>query len=294
MDVGFIGLGAMGRAMAANLVKAGHTVRVWNRSRKSTDALAKEGAVPVASPRDAFRGNAVISMLADDAAVRAVIIDDGLVESAPAGLVHVNMATISVALARELTRLHDAHDVAYVSAPVFGRPDVAAAGKLQIVAAGDPAAVDRVQPLFDAIGQTTWRIGDAPERANVTKLAGNFMLVSAIEAMAEAAAMAKGHGIAERDLLGVLTNAVFTAPAYKNYGAMIAEQRFEPPGFKLTLGLKDVRLALAAGEAVSAPLPFASVLRDNLLDAIAHGDAERDWSSLAKVALRRAGLDGGD
>jgi len=292
MDVGFIGLGAMGRGMAANLLKAGHTVRVWNRSRGAVDVLAKEGAVPAASSRDAFRGDAVISMLADDAAVRAVILDERLIDGAPAGLVHVNMATVSVALARELAALHQAHGVAYVAAPVFGRPDVAAMGKLQIVAAGDPAAIERVQPLFDAMGQATWRIGDEPHRANVTKLAGNFMIVSAIEAMAEAAAMAKGHGIAEGDLLGVLTNAVFTVPVYKNYGAIIAEQRYDPPGFKLTLGLKDVRLALAAAEMAGAPMPFASVLRDNLLDAVAHGDAERDWAALARVAQRRAGRDG--
>ena len=293
MDVGFIGLGAMGSAMAANLVKAGHTVRVWNRSRGPVDALAREGAVPATSARDAFRGDAVISMLADDAAVRAVVLDEQLLDGAPAGLVHVNMATISVALARELAALHQARGVAYIAAPVFGRPDAAAAGKLQIVAAGDPAAVARVQPLFDVMGQATSRIGEEPHRANVTKLAGNFMIVSAIEAMAEASAMAKGHGVAERDLLDVLTNAVFAVPIYKNYGALIAEQRFDPPGFKLKLGLKDVRLALAAGEAASAPMPFASLVRDNLLDAVAHGDAERDWSALARVAMRRAGRDGG-
>jgi len=292
MDVGFIGLGAMGRAMAANLVKAGHTVRVWNRSRGPVDALVREGAVPATSARDAFRGDAVISMLADDAAVRAVVLDEQLLDGAPAGLVHVNMATISVALARELATLHQARGVAYIAAPVFGRPDAAAARKLQIVAAGDPAAIARVQPLFDVMGQATWRIGEEPHRANVTKLAGNFMIISAIEAMAEASAMAKGHGVAERDLLGVLTNAVFAVPIYKNYSALIAEQRFDPPGFRLKLGLKDVRLALAAAEAASAPMPFASLVRDNLLDAVAHGDAERDWSALARVAMRRAGRDG--
>ncbi|HEX5436101.1 MAG TPA: NAD(P)-dependent oxidoreductase [Gemmatimonadaceae bacterium] len=291
MDIGFIGLGAMGRAMAANLLKAGHTVRVWNRSRGAVEMLAKEGAIPVARARDAFRGDAVISMLADDIAVRAVILDERLLDAAPAGLVHVNMATVSVALARELAALHQAHDVAYVAAPVFGRPDVAAAGTLQIVAAGDEPSIERVQPLFDVMGQATWRIGQEPHQANVTKLAGNFMIASALESMAEAAAMAKGYGVAERDLLGVLTSTVFAVPVYRNYGALIAEQRYDPPGFKLKLGLKDVRLALAAGEAVSAPMPFASVLRDNLLDAVAHGDAERDWSAIANVAQRRAGRD---
>lgn len=291
MDVGFIGLGAMGRAMAANLVKAGHTVRVWNRSRGPVDELVRLGAKAAASPREAFAGDAVISMLADDDAVRAVIVQPGLLDGAPPGLVHVNMATISVALARELAELHRAHGVVYVAAPVFGRPDVAAAGKLQIVAAGDGAAIDRVQPLLDAIGQKSWRVGAEPYRANVTKLAGNFMIASAIEAMGEAVAMAEGHGLEARVLLEVLTNAVFTAPLYKNYGALIAERRYEPPGFKLVLGLKDVRLALAAGEAAYAPMPVASVIRDNMVDAIAHGDGDRDWAALASVALRRAGLD---
>lgn len=292
MDIGFIGLGAMGRGMAANLVKAGHRVRVWNRSRGPVDELAALGATPAASPSDAFSGDAVISMLADDDAVRAVLIQSGLLDRAPKGLIHVNMATISVALARELTELHRARGLWYVAAPVFGRPDVAAAGKLQVVASGDPAAVERVQPLLDAMGQKTWRMGEEPYRANVTKLAGNFMIVSAIEAMAEAAAMSKGNDVAERDLLDVLTGAVFTAPVYKNYGRIIAEQRYEPAGFKLELGLKDVRLALAAGEGASAPMPLASMIRDNMLDAVAHGDGNRDWSALAKVALRRAGLDG--
>ncbi|HEU4643126.1 MAG TPA: NAD(P)-dependent oxidoreductase, partial [Gemmatimonadaceae bacterium] len=265
MDIGFIGLGAMGKGMATNLIKAGHRVRVWNRTRGPVDELVALGAVPATSPSDAFAGEAVLSMLADDAAVRSVVVESGVLDRAPSGLVHVNLATISVALARELTELHRARGVGYVAAPVFGRPDVAAAGKLQIVAAGEARAVERVQPLFDAIGQKTWRMGAEPYRANVTKLAGNFMIVSAIEAMAEAAAMSRGNDVAENELLDVLTGAVFTAPLYRNYGALIAERRYEPPGFKLALGLKDVRLALAAGESVSAPMPLGSLIRDNML-----------------------------
>lgn len=292
MDIGFIGLGSMGQGIAANLVKAGHRVRVWNRSRGPVDNLVRRGAHGVATAREAFSGDAVLSMLPADDVVRSVIVDGGLVAGAPRGLVHVNLATISVALARELAELHEAHGIGYVAAPVFGRPDVAATGKLYVVAAGDPAAIARVQPLLDAIGQKTWPVGTEPHRANVVKLAGNFMIAAAIETMGEAAAMAEGYGVAPAELLDVLTNTVFNVPVYKNYADIIAAQRYDPAGFKLTLGLKDVRLALEAGDAVHAPLPFASVLRDNLLDAIAHGQSDQDWSSVAEVARRRAGHTG--
>jgi 3-hydroxyisobutyrate dehydrogenase-like beta-hydroxyacid dehydrogenase len=289
VDIGFIGLGSMGQAMATNVIRAGHRVRVWNRSRGPVDELVRRGALAAATARDAFTGDAVISMLPTDDVVRSIIVAERLLDDAPPTIVHVNMATISVALARELADLHRARGLGYVAAPVFGRPDVAAAGKLQIVAAGDPAVIARVQPLLDAIGQKTWMVGAEPHQANVVKVAGNFMIIAAIEAMGEAAAMAEGYGVAPGELLDILTNAVFPAPVYRNYGAIIAEQRYEPAGFKLVLGLKDVRLALEAAEAVHAPLPFASVLRDNLLDAIAHGQSDQDWSSVASVARRRAG-----
>jgi 3-hydroxyisobutyrate dehydrogenase-like beta-hydroxyacid dehydrogenase len=290
MDVGFIGLGGMGKAMAANLVKAGHTVRAWNRSRGPVEELVAQGARAAANAREAFAGDAVISMLADDDAVRTVIVDERLVEQAPRGVIHVNMATISVQFAQELAALHRSHGVAYVAAPVFGRTDVAAAGKLNIVVAGEAPAIDRVQPLFDAIGQKTWRFGEEPHRANVVKVSGNFMIAAAIEVMAEATAMAKGYGIAADELLQMLTGTLFAGPVFQTYGALIAQQRFEPVAFKLRLGAKDVRLALAAGESVHTPMPFGGVLRDQLLDAIAHGDGDRDWAALSRVAYRRAGL----
>lgn len=292
MDIGFIGLGSMGLGIAGNLVKAGHNVRAWNRSRGPVDEIARQGAHGVATARDAFTGDAVFSMLASDDVVRSVIIDGGLIAEAHRGLVHVNLATISVALARELAELHRARGIGYVAAPVFGRPDVAAAGKLHVLVAGDPATIARVQPLLDAIGQKTWPVGAEPHRANVVKIAGNFMIASAIETMGEAGAMAEGYGITHKELLDVLTNTVFPTPVYKNYAGIIAEQRYEPAGFKLTLGLKDVRLALEAADAVATPLPFASVLRDSLLEAIAHGHAEHDWSAIAEVARRRAGHEG--
>jgi 3-hydroxyisobutyrate dehydrogenase-like beta-hydroxyacid dehydrogenase len=291
MDVGFIGLGTMGRAMAGKLLEAGHQLRVWNRSAPAVAELASRGARPVANPSDAFRGDAVISMLADDDAVRDVVLGDGVLDGAPKGLVHVNMATISIALAHELAERHSARGLAYVAAPVFGRPELAATGMLNIVAAGAPDAIARVQPLFDAMGQHTWRMGDTPERANVVKLAGNFMLGAAVEAMSEAAAMARRHGVAPAALLDVLTNGVFNSPAYKTYGALIAEQRYEPPGFRLALVLKDMRLALAAADLADAPMPLAAVVHDSLLDAVANGDADRDLAALARVSLRRAGLE---
>jgi 3-hydroxyisobutyrate dehydrogenase-like beta-hydroxyacid dehydrogenase len=289
MDVGFIGIGTMGSRIAANLLKSGHKVRAWNRERAPVDALARLGATPVSTARDAFSGDAVFSMLADDAAVHAVI--DPLLDGAPKGLVHVNMATISVALARDLTARHRDHGLFYVAATVFGRPELAAAAKLTIVAAGDPGAIARVQPLFDVIGQRTWPMGVQPERANVVKLAGNFMLGAAVEAMSEASAMASRYGIASADFLNVLTTGVFAAPAYQLYGDAIAKQRYDPPGFRLSLTLKDLRLALAAAEEVSAPMPLADVVHESLLEAFARGDGERDLAALARVSMRRAGVE---
>lgn len=290
MDIGFIALGTMGSRIAANLIKAGHRVRVWNRSRPPVDALARQGAIPVATPREAFSGDAVFSMLADDAAVRQVI--KPLLDGAPRGLVHVNTATISVALARELTALHGDRGLFYVAATVFGRPELAEVGKLTVVAAGDEGAIAKVQPLLAAIGERIWPMGTDPERANVVKLAGNFMLGAAVEAMAEGAAMAFRYGIAPADLLKVLTEGVFTAPAYKMYGDAIANQRYDPPGFKLALTLKDLRLILAAADEVTAPMPLADVVYESLLEAAAHGDGERDLAALARVSMRRVGRDG--
>ncbi len=199
------------------------------------------------------------------------------------------MATISAAFSAELTALHAQHGVAYVAAPVLGRPDVAAAGKLNILAAGASDAIDRVQPVFDAIGQKTWRVGDTPQHANVLKLAANFMLASAIETFGEAAALVSGHGIDAHAFLDIITSTLFPGPVYQGYGKMIAERRYEPALFKARLGLKDVRLAMAAAEAVDTPLPIASLLRDNLIDAVAHGGGDKDFAVLGEVAARRAG-----
>ena len=292
MKVGFIGLGAMGSAMASNLVAAGHAVTVWNRSAAACAPLASLGAKVASTPDRAAQGEVLCSMLANDQAVRAIVLEGGLLDAMDRGTVHVNHATISVALARELAEEHARRGLEYVAAPVFGRPDAAAAAKLNILAAGRPSAIEAVRPLLQAMGSKIWPMGEAPERANVAKIAGNFMLASAIESMAEATALTRAYGVSAADFLDVMTSTLFASPAYQGYGKLIAEQRFKPAGFTLPLGFKDVALAQAAGEAARVPLPFAGVLRDSFLEALGGGDEALDWSALALVAARRAHLDG--
>ena len=288
MQIGFIGLGAMGQAIARRLLAAGHEVTVWNRSSRPVQALTAEGAVAAVVTAAAAQP-VVFSMLADDAAVLAVLEQGGALAAMTLGAVHVNMATVSVECTRRLAASHAARGVGYVAAPVFGRPDAAAAGKLHVLAAGAPDALARVQPLLAAIGQRVWPFGADAVRASAVKLAGNFMLAAAIEAMAEASTLAQAHGVAPAEFLGLMTQTLFASPAYQGYGALIAQRRYEPAGFRLRLGFKDVSLALAAADAQRVPMPFASVLRENFLDALAHGAGERDWAALAEVSARRAG-----
>lgn len=291
MEVGFVGAGRMGLAMIRNLVAAGHSVRVFDVSETAVAQAVTAGATAAATAADAVRGDAVLSMLPNDRAMRAVFLESDVLARAPWSLVHVNMATASVACARELASAHAARGVAYVSAPVFGRPEMAARRELNVMAAGPSEAIDRVQPLFDAIGKKTWRLGDEPTSANVTKIAGNLIVACMIESLGEAAALARAHAIPPADLLGVVVGSLFDVPIVRTYADLVAGERFEPAGFDLRLGLKDTQLALAAGEAVHLPLPFASVLRDNYLDALAHGAETKDWSAITQVATRRAALD---
>jgi 3-hydroxyisobutyrate dehydrogenase-like beta-hydroxyacid dehydrogenase len=290
MEIGFIGLGKMGQAIAGRLLEAGHRLLVWNRSPEPVQKLVAKGAEAAARPADAARGDFLLSMLANDEAIRAVIIDQGVLDAASKKLIHLNLATISVAFARELADLHRERDIGYVAAPVFGRPDVAAQGKLNIVVAGDSALIERAQPVLSSIGQKSWPVGDRPERANAVKIGGNFMIASAIETMGEAVALMRAHGIGAAEFLDILTNTLFAAPVYKGYGAMIVAGKYRPAGFEVPLALKDVRLAMAAADAYSVPMPFASVLRDNMMELIATGGADNDWSALALLAARRAGL----
>jgi 3-hydroxyisobutyrate dehydrogenase-like beta-hydroxyacid dehydrogenase len=290
MDVGFIGVGRMGHVMVRNLLKAGHRVRAWDTSSAALTEIGKHGAQPAASAQDAFRGDAVISMLPNDEAMRATFLDGGILAKGGASI-HVNMATASVECADELAAAHKAHGVTYISATVFGRPEMAAERNLNILAAGDAAAIERVQPLFDAMGRKTWRLGTEPRNSNVAKIAGNLMVACMLEAMAEAAALARAYKMAPNDVLDIVVGSIFDVPVYRIYAGLISSGKFEPPGFDLRLGLKDAKLALAAGEDANVPLPFASILRDNYLDAIAHGDEKKDWSAMSRVAARRAGLE---
>lgn len=290
MKIGFAGLGGMGSAMAANLLQAGYGVKVWNRSPQAAQPLVSAGAVQARQPEELAEVDVLITMLANDAATEQVVVESGLLQQLRAGAIHINMATVSVALAKRLALLHAERNVGYIAAPVLGRVDVAAAGKLNILAAGDPLLLAKVQPLFEVLGQQTWHFGDQPEQANIVKIAANFTLASAIEAMAEGSALVRNYGVSGADYLHMLTSTLFASPAYKGYGGLIAEEKFEPAGFKLSLGMKDVGLALEASANSHTPMPFASVLKDNFLDAVAQGDADLDWSALAKVAARRAGL----
>ena len=292
MQVGFVGLGQMGAAIAANLVSAGHEVTVYNRSPDKARPLIERGARVAATPADACRAPTVITMLADDAAVEAIVFgEQGILASLPEGAVHVSMSTIGVALSERLTQTHADAGQHFVAAPVFGRPEAAAAAKLFIVAAGPPDAIATVQPLFDAVGQRTFAFGDRPSSANLVKLSGNFLLASVIESLGEAMALVGKAGIDRAAYLDLLTSTLFTAPAYRTYGALIAEQRFEPAGFAAPLGLKDIRLTLAAAQDLRVPLPIASLVHDRLLALLAQGGAALDWSAISRLAARDAGID---
>jgi 3-hydroxyisobutyrate dehydrogenase-like beta-hydroxyacid dehydrogenase len=290
MNLGFIGLGAMGKAMATNLLRAGQPLRVWNRNPGPVEELVALGAERASSPAEAGNVEVLFSMLADDAAALAVVLDGGVLDAMPPGSVHVNMATVSVAFAHEMAGRHAERGIGYVAAPVLGRVDVAAAGKLNIVAAGAGELIDRVQPLLDLLGQKTWRFGDVPERANAVKLGANLTLASAVEAIGEAAALVHAHGVGAGSFIDLLSQTLFAgSPVYKGYGAMIAQERYSPGLFKLSLALKDIQLALSAAEEKGLSLPFGNVLRENLLEGVKQGDADLDLAALAKMAARRGG-----
>jgi 3-hydroxyisobutyrate dehydrogenase-like beta-hydroxyacid dehydrogenase len=291
MDVGFVGLGAMGHPMAANLVRAGHHVRLWNRSPRKAQDLAGAGAVLAATPADAAAAGMVVTMLADDAAVTGVLEgQDGILAGLPHGGLHVSMSTISYELGERLAEMHAERGQAYVSATVFGRPTAAEAGQLFVAAAGPADQIARAQPLLDAVGQRTFILGERPAAANLVKLCGNFMILCAIEAMAEAMTLAGKAGVDKTAFLDLLTGTLFDAPAYRTYGEILTEDRFRPAGFRAPLGLKDMRLAGAAAEALRTPMPFLGVIRDHLLEAVALDGEDVDWSAVALSVRRNAGV----
>ena len=292
MKVGFIGLGSMGSAMARNLIKAGHSLTVYNRTRSRAEELRPLGAKVAATPGEAASGaEAVITMLADDSALEGVAFGPGnILESLPAGGVHISMSTISVAISRRLAATHQEKRQHFVSAPVFGRPEAAGAAKLFIVAAGPAGQIERCRALFDAMGQKTFLAGEDAPGANLVKLTGNFLITTVIESLAEGFALVRKSGLDANQFLEILTNSLFAAPIYRTYGGLIAADKFEPAGFKMPLGLKDNRLLLAAAEEANVPMPMASLVRDRFLAALAQGLGEADWSAIARMSAQEAGL----
>jgi 3-hydroxyisobutyrate dehydrogenase-like beta-hydroxyacid dehydrogenase len=291
MDVGFIGLGHMGSGMAANLLKAGHEVTVFNRTQAKAQPLLGEGAKFAAKVAEACRGDAVFTMLADDAAVEAIVLGEGgVLASLRTGAVHISSSTISVALSERLTQEHAKRGQRFVAAPVFGRPEAAAMHLLFVVAAGEPNAIDAAMPLLDAIGQKTFVISLTPKIANLVKLSGNFLIASVIESLGEAIALVAKGGVDTRQYIDMLTSTLFAAPVYRNYGTLIANERFEPAGFAAPLGHKDIRLTLAAAEQLRVPMPVASLLRDRFLRLLAEGGDGLDWSAIGGLASKDAAI----
>jgi len=291
-EVGFIGLGAMGEPMAANLAAAGYRLRVYNRTASKADALVAAGATRVERPGDsAIAGGVVITMVADDAALEQVTLGaGGLAERLGRGGIHISMSTVAPATTRRLAEHHAACGNTLIASPVFGRPDAAKAKRLWVLAAGPAAAKTAVRPLLEAMGQAIFDFGEEPGAANVAKLVGNFLIAANLEAMSEAFAMAEKQGVERTAVADMLAKTLFACPIYQGYGKAIAEKRFTPVGFRLVLGLKDVELALRTAEEVTMGLPTASLVRDRLLASLAKGRADMDWSAIALSVLDDAGL----
>ena len=290
MQIGFIGLGRMGGHVAENLLKAGHGVTVWNRSPQPVQELVAKGAVAASTPEAALQGDAVFSMLSNDAVMREVGLAGPLLAHAKKGLIHVNMATISAAFARELQAAHAKAGLSYISAPVFGRPDMAAAAQLVIVAGGDAAAIATMQPVFGAISARTVPVGDDAQKANLFKIAGNFMIASEMQAIGEAFALLKKGGVDPAAFHDVMSGRLFTGAVFKNYGLMVLNRQYEPAGFALTLGLKDVNLARAAAAELDVAMPTADLAKTNYDQVVAWGWKDWDWSAIGEIPLKKAGL----
>jgi 3-hydroxyisobutyrate dehydrogenase-like beta-hydroxyacid dehydrogenase len=291
LNVGFIGLGRMGSGMAGNLLKAGHRVTVYNRTPGKAKALIAQGAKAVGSIAEACRGDVVMTMLANDEAVESVVLrPNGVVANLAPGALHISSSTISVDLSERLTEQHSAKRQCFVAAPVFGRPDVAAAGQLFVVAAGEAAALDAAMPVLKPVAQKTFVISATPKAANLVKLSGNFLGASVIESLGEALTLIAKAGIDQERYIEFLTSTLFEAPIYKTYGGLIVGEHFKPAGFAAPLGQKDIRLVLAAAEDLRVPMPFASLLRDRFLTLLAHGGEELDWSAIGRLPAAEAGI----
>jgi 3-hydroxyisobutyrate dehydrogenase-like beta-hydroxyacid dehydrogenase len=293
MRIGLVGLGRMGQGMAARLLSGGHELLVYNRTAGKATELEKAGAAVALTVAAACRDReVVISMVADDAALNEVALGaGGIRESLPKDAVHVSMGTHSAGAIKALAAAHAEKGQAFVAAPVLGRPDAAAAGQLVIVAAGPPAALKKCEPAFGVMGRKTVEAAATPESALAIKLANNFVLGCAIETMAEGFALVRKYGVNPQVFYDVMTEGLFAAPAYKVYGKLMVDSSYDKPGFTTRLGLKDIKLALAAAELVNVPLPSASVVRDRLVGAIAHGDGDKDWAVLGREQARACGLE---
>lgn len=289
MKIGFIGLGQMGRGMAGRLMDCGYPLKVWNRSRAVTETFRARGATVADEPEQLLDADVVITMLADDAAVEAVWIASGMIRAVPPSTIHLNMASVSLSMARQLAELHRAAGSPYVSAPVFGRPPPAATGQLDIIAAGAEATLTRCTPLFEALGRRWFNVGTEPHRANIVKIARNFLIGSIIESLGEAFALVQKSGVDPAAFLDIITSTSMNAPAYKNYGRLMLEKP-APPSFTLKLGMKDVEIALQAGADTGVPMPLAELLRAQHLAAIERGHGEREWASLGNYIAECAGL----
>ena len=290
MKIGFIGLGRMGGHVAENLMKAGHSVTVWNRSKAPVDALVARGATAAATPQDAMNGDAVFSMLANDLVMQEVGLAGPLLDKAAKGLIHVNLATISVDFAKTLQAAHQNAGLAYISAPVFGRPDMAESAQLVLVAGGEAGALKTMGPVFDKIGARTVAVGNDAWKANLFKIAGNFMIASELEAIGEAFALLRKGGVDPALFHDVMAGRLFTGAVFKAYGQMVLNHQYEPAGFALTLGLKDVNLARAAAKGLMVDMPTAELLKTHYEQAIQWGWQDRDWSAIGEVPAKKAGL----
>jgi 3-hydroxyisobutyrate dehydrogenase-like beta-hydroxyacid dehydrogenase len=295
-QIGFVGLGRMGRAMAANLVAAGHKVIAYVRRPEQIAQLEALGLHATTDIADVFDCEIVITMLPDDDAVREIVFGrqedhaDGLAIGMQPGAIHISMSTISPGMASRLANQHARCGQSYVAAPVFGNPDAAKARQLFIVAAGASADLDRCQPILDALGQQVFRIGSDPGMANLVKLVGNAMSAATLEILGEVFALARKRGCDPQQLLGILTGTMFGSRVHKIYGEKIVRQQYGSAGFVFPLALKDVRLALNEAESAGVPMPSLSVVRDRLITGIARGYSERDWSALGMLAAEEAGL----
>ena len=290
--IGFVGLGSMGLPMATNLLKAGFSLQVYNRTSEKAQPLIDQGARLVNSPGDVVGSDGVaITMLANDQALEDVVFgENGILERLGAGGIHLSMSTVSPATSDKLALRHEQRGSYYLAAPVFGRPDAAAASKLWICLSGNGAAKQRVLPLLNVLGQGVFDLGEQVGAANVVKIAGNFLIISAVEAMAEAFTLAEKNGIERTKVAELFGQTLFACPIYQNYGRQIAEEQYQPAGFKLSLGLKDISLALQTATASQMPMPLASLLHDRLMAAVARGRGDIDWTGLALGISEEAGL----